>query len=125
MKKEIRLRGMRGAIQVEKNSKNEILSKTIRLLQENISVSKLKSLNIVAFFFTAPGELNSELSAYALRHMGLNSVPALWAKEIEVPGAREKVIRILVQIHSDLRSKHIRHRHPGITEILRPGPSGE
>lgn len=41
MKKEIRLRGIRGAIQVEENSRNEILSKTTQLLQEIISANNL------------------------------------------------------------------------------------
>lgn len=41
-------------------------------------------------------ELNSEFPAYALRQTGLNYAPARCAREIDVPGALDKLIRILV-----------------------------
>lgn len=125
MTKEIRLRGIRGAIQVEENSRNEILSKTTQLLQEIISANNLEKADIVAVFFTVTEELNSEFPAYALRQTGLNYVPALCAREIDVPGALDKLIRILVLAYSSLKPEEIKHQYLGSTKILRPDLVGE
>lgn len=125
MKKDFRLRGIRGAIQVEENNKNEILNKTTELLQEIIFANNLEKQDVVAVFFTVTGEINQEFPAYALRQMGLNYVPALCAKEIDVPGAMERVIRVLVLAYTDLKPEEIRHQYLGQTKILRPDLSGE
>ncbi|MBC7362173.1 MAG: chorismate mutase [Candidatus Aminicenantes bacterium] len=125
MRKEVRLRGIRGAVQVEENNKNEILNKTTELLQEIIFANNLEKQDVVAVFFTVTGEINKEFPAYALRQMGLNYVPALCAKEIDVPGAMERVIRVLVLAYTDLKPEEIRHQYLGQTKILRPDLSGE
>jgi len=56
MRRETRLRGIRGAIQVEENSKKEILNKTAELLQKIFSANHLEKEEIVA------ERLNSDLT---------------------------------------------------------------
>jgi len=113
-----------GAIQVKKNNKNEILNKTTELMRRIILANNLKKQDIVAVFFTVTPEINKEYPAYALREIGLNYVPALCAKEIDVPGAMKKVIRALVLAYTDLKPEEIRHQYLGQTWILRPDLSG-
>jgi len=125
MKTELRLRGIRGAIQVKKNNKNEILNGTIELIQRVILANHLEKQNIVAVFFTVTPDINKEFPAYALREIGLNYVPALCAQEIDVPGAMKKLIRALVLAYTDLKPEEIRHQYLGQTRILRPDLSGE
>lgn len=125
MKTELRLRGIRGAIQVKKNNKNEILNRTIELIQRVILANHLEKQNIVAVFFTVTPDINKEFPAYALREIGLNYVPALCAQEIDVPGAMKKLIRALVLAYTDLKPEEIRHQYLGQTRILRPDLSGE
>jgi len=125
MRTNFRLRGIRGAIQVEENNKNEILNKSAELVQQIILANNLEKQDVVAVFFTVTSEINKEFPAQALRQIGLNYVPALCAKEIDVPGAMEKVIRVLVLAYTDLKPEEIRHQYLGQTRILRPDLSGE
>jgi|YelNatPaOPRAMG01_1025707.scaffolds.fasta_scaffold00003_241 chorismate mutase len=124
MRTKSRLRGIRGAIRIKKNNKNEILNRTIELIQQIILANNLEKQDIVAVFFTVTPDINKEFPAYALREIGLNYVPALCAKEIDVPGAMKKVIRALVLAYTDLKPEEIRHQYLGRTRILRPDLSG-
>ncbi len=124
MKKEKFLRGIRGAIQISKNEKEEILQRTIELLRKMMEENNVKEEDVVSVFFTVTDEINMEFPAYALREMGLKYVPALCAKEIDVPNSMKRVIRILMHVYTDLGQKEIKHQYLGNTKILRPDLSG-
>lgn len=123
-RKRLFLRGIRGAIQVNKNEKGEILKKTIELLEKMIEENNIREEDIVSVFFTVTEDINREFPAYALREMGLKYVPALCAKEIDVPDGMKGVIRILMHVYTDLSQKEIKHQYLGNTKILRPDLSG-
>ncbi len=114
------LKGIRGAIQVNKNEKKEILQKTIELLEKMIQENNVRDEDIVSVFFTVTKDINMEFPAYALREMGLKHVPALCAKEIDVPKSMKRVIRILIHVYTNLSQKEIKHQYLGDTKILRP-----
>ena len=46
--------------------------------------------------FTLTEDLDAEFPAVAAREMGLSAVPLLCAREIPVPGALPRVIRVLI-----------------------------
>ncbi len=46
-------------------------------------------------------DLNAEFPAVAAREIGFDRVPLLCVREIDVPGALPRVIRVLVQYHAD------------------------
>jgi chorismate mutase len=56
---------------------------------------------MVSCIFTATGDLDAEFPAVAARDLGLNRVPLLCAREIDVPGALERVIRVLLHYYAD------------------------
>jgi chorismate mutase len=124
MKGKIFLRGIRGAIQLRKNTREEILNKTMELLKKMMEENNVKEDEIVSVFFTVTKDLNREFPAYALREMGLKNVPALCAKEIDVPKSMGKVIRILMHVYTNLSQKEIKHQYLGRTKFLRPDLSG-
>ena len=57
--------------------------------------------DMVSCIFTCTDDLNAEFPAVAARHLGLSGVPLLCAREIDVPGALPRVIRLLLHCYAD------------------------
>ncbi|MGQ9617931.1 MAG: chorismate mutase [Candidatus Aminicenantia bacterium] len=119
-----RVRAIRGAIQLERNSRKEIIEKTKVLIRKIMEENNVKKEDIISVFFTVTEDLNKEFPAYALRDMGLKYIPALCAKEIDVPGSMKRVIRVLMHVNTNLNHREIKHQYLGETKILRPDLSG-
>jgi chorismate mutase len=97
---EERLYAVRGAIQVEVNEADAILSATEELVGELISRNGLEPERMVSCVFTCTRDLDAEFPAVAARDLGLDSVPLLCAQEIAVPGAMPRVIRVMVHYYA-------------------------
>ena len=95
-----RLWAVRGAAQVERNEAELILAATEELMQELMRRNELAPERMVSCLFTVTDDLNAEFPAVAARRVGLDSVPLLCAREVPVPGAMERVIRVLVHYHA-------------------------
>ena len=50
--------------------------------------------------FTAPTTSTPQFPAAAARELGLDQVPLLCAREIDVPGSMERVIRVLAHYYA-------------------------
>ena len=59
--------------------------------------------------FTVTPDIRSEFPAYAARQMGITDVPLLCAREIDVPGAMPRVLRLLAHVETELPRADIRH----------------
>src|SRR5689334_12675469 len=92
---------LRGAATVAANEPDAILDATEELMVEVLGRNELRAEDLISCIFTLTADLNAEFPAVAARRMGLSAVPLLCAKEIEVPGALPRVIRVLV--HCNLR----------------------
>jgi chorismate mutase len=105
---EDRLFALRGAIQVEANESEAIRSATAELLGELLSRNGLEPERMVSCLFTCTDDLDAEFPAVAARELGLDSVPLLCAREINVPGAMPRVIRVMVHYYAsaDHRPAH-------------------
>jgi chorismate mutase len=105
---EDRLFALRGAIQVEANESGAIRSATAELLGELLSRNGLEPERMVSCLFTCTDDLDAEFPAVAARELGLDSVPLLCAREINVPGAMPRVIRVMVHYYApaDHRPAH-------------------
>jgi len=100
MTSEERLFAVRGAIQVESNEANPIRSATAELVRELIARNGLAPERMVSCLFTCTGDLDAEFPAVAARELGLESVPLLCAREIDVPGSMPRVIRVMVHYYA-------------------------
>ncbi len=124
------VRGIRGAVDVASNSKEEILSKTRTLLEAMVRENKVKAADVATAFFSLTPDLNAEFPAIAARQMGWTDVPLMCAAELGVPGAMERVVRILLLVNTKTPAAKIRHQYLGNTPRLRPdltrkGPKGD
>jgi chorismate mutase len=95
-----RLWAVRGATRVASNDTKAILEGTEELMRELMSRNELKADRIVSCVFTSTHDLNAEFPAVAARNVGLETVPLLCAREIDVPGAMPSVIRVLVHYYA-------------------------
>jgi chorismate mutase len=124
------VRGIRGAVNIASNTKEEILSKSRELLEAILRANKVKPADIAAAIFTLSPDLNADFPAYAARQLGWTDVPLMCARELDVPGAMEKVIRVLLLVNSRIPAAKIKHQYLGDTPRLRPdlttkGPKGD
>jgi chorismate mutase len=105
----MKLRALRGAITVPENEADAILSATEELVHEMMERNSLEAEQMVSCIFTCTDDLDAEFPAVAARNLGLSSVPLLCAREIHVPGALPKVIRLLLHCYADPKTepKHV------------------
>lgn len=113
-----RLWAVRGATQVERNKRDSILAATSELIGELISRNKLEPEQIVSVIFTCTDDLNAEFPAVAARELGLDRVPLLCTRELPVPGAMERVIRVLAQFYAPRDHEPV-HAYLGAAQALR------
>lgn len=117
------MRGIRGAVTVKKNSKDEILEATKKLLCEMAGSNDVEVCDIVSAIFTVTDDLNREFPAKAARLMGWENVPLLCALEIPVPKSLKKCVRVLMHINSNKSQKEIKHVYLEGAKVLREGSS--
>jgi chorismate mutase len=105
----MKLRALRGAITVDANEAEAILSATEELMREVMDRNALEADDMVSCIFTCTRDLDAEFPAVAARNVGLSSVPLLCAHEIDVPGALPRVIRLLLHCYADPErpAKHV------------------
>jgi chorismate mutase len=119
------MRGVRGAICASANSREAIFEATRKLLLHMFAKNDIEIEDIGAIYITATKDLNADYPAYVLREMGLKLVPLMCATEIDVPGALQRVIRILILINTDKSQDQIKHLYVGDAARLRPDLTGE
>lgn len=95
----MRLYALRGAVTVTANDGEAILEATEELLRELLRRNSLDAEGLVSCLFTLTDDLDAEFPAVAARRIGLAGVPLLCAREIPVPGAMPRVIRVLIHCY--------------------------
>lgn len=115
-----RVRGIRGAITVERNDSKEILEATSILLQTIVERNQLSVEDICSAFFTVTPDLDAEFPAKAARILGWQYVPLMCALELPVEGALAKCIRVLLHVNSTKTPKEIVHVYLKEAAVLRP-----
>lgn len=115
-----KMRGIRGAVRVQENTKEEIFSATRMLLKEVVRANEVELEDIASVFFTATDDLDADYPAYAARDLGWDRVPLLCAREMNVPGGMTRVIRVLLHVNTLRNQDQIEHRYLGETQSLRP-----
>ena len=113
------VRGIRGAITVNNNTKEEITKFTKELL---ITLQKENDFNIediVSVFFSVTPDLNATFPAQAARELGWDRVPLFDMQEIDVLESLPRCIRILIQINCSKNQTEIKHCYLRGARILR------
>ncbi|HZK11317.1 MAG TPA: chorismate mutase [Atribacterota bacterium] len=113
------VRGIRGAITVDSNNKEEIIKKTKELLVTLKKENDFMIEDIVSTFFSVTPDLNAAFPAQAARELNWDRVPLFDMKEIDVPGSLPRCIRILIQINCQKSQAEMKHCYLRGARILR------
>lgn len=117
----MRVRGIRGAISVDEDSSDAVLSATRELLQAILVANGLERFEeIVSAVFTTTPDLTSAFPAEAARDLGMKHVPLLCASEIAVTNAMPKCIRVLLHVNTERTQEEIVHIYLRDAKRLRP-----
>jgi chorismate mutase len=98
---EKRLWAVRGAVQVPANEAAAVLTATEELVGALMERNSLHPQALVSCIFACTDDLDAEFPAVAARRLGLSAVPLLCARELDVPGALPRIIRLMLHCHLD------------------------
>ncbi len=115
----MKVRGIRGAIDVASDDPQAIAAATRRLLAEMIARNGLAIDDVVCALFSMTPDLRAAFPARAARELGWHDVPMLSFTEIDVPGALRRVLRVLILINTN-GTATARHVYLGRAATLRP-----
>ena len=104
-----RVFALRGATSVESNDEAAILAATRELITEIMEQNRLAPEKMISCIFTSTEDLNDEFPAVEARELGLNAVPLLCTRELNVPGSLERCIRVMIHFYADAEheTKHV------------------
>lgn len=115
------VRGIRGAITVEANDKQQVLDATMELLHAIIAENEIVAEDVCSVFITVTNDLDEAFPAQVIRQTkGWELVPLMCALEVPVKGSLEKCIRFMVLTNTDKSQAEIKHVYLGGASALRP-----
>lgn len=106
------VRGIRGAITVESNTREEIVSSTKWLLEEMVSRNQVNPEMIGSIIITTTEDLDAAFPAQAARLLDGEAwqyVPLMCAREIPVPGGLPLCVRVMMHVNTEKSAKEIQH----------------
>jgi len=105
----VRVRAVRGATQLEHDSRDHMLERVAEMVTDVMSANDLSVDDFISIVFTATSDLTSEFPAYAARLLGFDDVPLICARELEIEGSMPRVVRMLAHVETELPRSDITH----------------
>lgn len=119
------LRGIRGAVTVDENSKEKIWSAARQLVTKILSQNELRADTIGAIIFSMTEDLTAAFPSSAIRQLpALRLVPLFDAREPAVENALPMCIRVLILADTEVEQNKIHHVYLGGAKNLRPDLEG-
>ena len=106
-----RMRGIRGATTADENTSEAIIEATTELLKSLIEANDVQLDDIAAVQFTSTVDLDAEFPALSARKIGWTDAALLGSVEVDVAGATEKCIRVLLLVNTDKSPQDIQFRY--------------
>ena len=114
------VRGVRGATTVNSDNEDEILEATRELLEMVIRVNGIEIEDIASIYLTTTPDLTATFPAFAARQMGWFDLALICGHEMNVPGALDKCIRVLIHWNTTKKQTEIGHVYLRDAKSLRP-----
>lgn len=116
---------VRGAVQASENGPDSIIAATTDVLNALMDANGIGPGHMVSALFTVTPDLDAEFPAAAGRGLGLHEVPLICSREIPVPGAMERVIRVMIHFRLARDGARPVPVYLGETRELRPDLDGQ
>jgi chorismate mutase len=118
------VRALRGATTVAADEAAQIETATAELLAQMMELNGVEPGDLISLVFTATTDLTAEFPAVGARSLGIDDIPLLCAREIEVPGSVERCIRVLMHLYTERDYASLRHVYLGEARHLRTDLTG-
>jgi len=117
----MKLVSIRGAITVNKNTKEDIIESTKELIMEIEKNNNLCKENVISILFSSTKDLDAEYPAKAARMLGYTQCGIMCFNEMYVKGSLDKCIRIMI-LYQDpiLEQNQVKHVYLRDAKNLRP-----
>jgi chorismate mutase len=115
------IRGIRGAITVERNEAEEIVDATETLLKEMIRANDVTASDVSFVLISVTEDITAAFPAQALRRLeGWTYVPVMCMREIPVPNSLPRCIRVMMTVQTTKKQEEISHIYLRDAVTLRP-----
>ncbi|SMQ82478.1 chorismate mutase [Bacillus sp. OV166] len=115
------IRGMRGAITVNLNTEEAIITATEELLEKIIEENHIQPELVASVFISTTEDINAVFPAKALRKFeGWTYVPVMCMQEMPVPDSLKMCVRIMMHVNTTQSQEEINHVYLKGAKVLRP-----
>lgn len=117
----LQFRGVRGAITIKEDTETEVLQATDRLFREMIEANEIEPEQVASVFISVTDDVTNAFPARAMRAIdGWSYVPVMCMKEMSVPNALQKCIRVMMHVNTRKGQREIQHIYLEKAVSLRP-----
>jgi chorismate mutase len=103
------VRAVRGATQLEEDAREHMLDRVAEMVLDVMAANDLEVDDFISVIFTATSDLHAEFPAYAARRLGFGEIPLLCARELEIDGSMQRVVRMMAHVETDRPRSEITH----------------
>ena len=103
------VRAVRGATQLDVDEREHLLDRVEEMVLDVMRSNGLGVDDFISVIFTATSDVTSEFPAYAARQLGFGDVPLICARELEIAGSMQRVVRMLAHVETDLPRAEMTH----------------
>ena len=111
---------IRGAITIEENTKENIVTNTETLLKEILTQNNINKDDIINIIFSATKDVTKAYPAIATRNLGITDCAIMCLQEMYVEDSLSMCIRIMLTANVDLKKQDIKHIYLKEAKRLRP-----
>lgn len=115
------LRGLRGAVTIEKNEEQHIVDATERVMRELIVKNNIDAEKVASVFISVTEDIDAAFPAKALRLLeGWTYVPVMCMREIPVQNSLKMCIRVMIHLNTNIPQEEMEHVYLEKAVSLRP-----
>lgn len=111
---------IRGAITIEENTKENIVTNTEILLNEIIKKNNINKENIINIIFSATKDITKAYPAIATRNIGITDCAIMCTQEMDVEDSLPMCIRVMITVNLDIKKQDLHHIYLKNAKKLRP-----
>lgn len=113
------VQALRGATSVEEDTREAITDRVEELLAAMVERNGFDHDDVISAWFTGTPDIHSMFPAEAARHFGWGDVPLLCAQELDVAGAPQGIVRVLVHLNTARTRAELHHVYLHRAKALR------
>ena len=111
--------GIRGAINIDSDTINEIKAKSVALFKSILNKNEIESDDIISLIVSVTSDITTFNPATAIRESGFDKIPLFCVREAEFQNSAGKIIRVLLHVRFPENKTPI-HVYLGEAIKLRP-----